>query len=152
MMLFKNVYATGAIGLCLFAMPVVTHAQTAVANEENDAIFVPMVDECVAIPTADTCARVRAVITECADGLERALCDVLFTDPSAVFDTPQMYARAQVLLSDTRGAIADMVFADVNDPAIDGIIAEGRADAERTMLRGDANPMSHSGPPSVAAD
>lgn len=151
-MLFKNVYATAAMVFCLSAMPVVTHAQTAAADGENDAIFVPMVDECVVIPTADTCARVRAVITECADGLERALCDVLFTEPSAVFDTPQMYARAQILLSDTRDAIADMVFDDVNDPAIDGIIAEGRADAERTMLRGDANPMSHSGPPSVVTD
>lgn len=151
-MLFKNVYATAAMVFCLSAMPVVTHAQTAAAGGENDAIFVPMVDECVVIPTADTCARVRAVITECADGLERALCDVLFAEPSAVFDTPQMYARAQILLSDTRDAIADMVFDDVNDPAIDWIIAEGRADAERTMLRGDANPMSHSGPPSVVTD
>ncbi|WP_157898105.1 hypothetical protein [Yoonia vestfoldensis] len=151
MMQFKNITATGAIGFCLSVMPAVSHAQSNHAAAQDEALFVPMVDECVAMPSAETCGRVRAVIIECAEELERALCDVLFTQPSAVFDRPQMQAEAQILLSATRDAIADIAFAEIETPENDGIIAESRADAEREMLRGDANPMSHSGPPAVVA-
>lgn len=145
----KNLYATGAIGFCMSVFPAVTYAQSAEASHGEGSIFVPMVDECVEMPNADTCGKVRAVVTECAAELERALCDVLFVEADAVFDTAELTDRAQVLLTETSDAIAEMEFEDVNEDAIDGIVEESRADAERTMLRGDENPMSHSGPPSV---
>lgn len=144
--------ATSLIGFCVSVLPHVTHAQSAEVRGGDTALFVPMVRECVEMPNAETCGKVRAVVTECAEEFERALCDVLFTEADEVFDRPEMSARAQESLTETREAIAEMTFEDVNEAEIEGIIEVSRADAERTMLRGDANPMSHSGPPSVEED
>ncbi len=144
--------AIGAIGFCISVLPHVTHAQSTEVSSGDTALFVPMVHECVEMPNAETCGKVRAVVTECAEEFERALCDVLFTEPDEVFDRPEMSASAQESLTETSEAIAEMTFEDVNEDEIEGIIEVSRADAERTMLRGDANPMSHSGPPSVEED
>ena len=151
-MSFKTIYATGAIGLCLGFAPIAIHAQTADDNARDGRLFVPLVAECVDLPTADTCGKVRAVITECAQNFERDLCDVLFQEPDEVFDIAQMEEQAQTLLADTSDAIAEMEFEEVNNGAIEDIVEISRADAERTMLRGDENLMSHSGPPSVSDD
>lgn len=153
----NNYYATGALGLCMLVLPVMSQAQSSDAGAatstdssyDDTAIFVPLVDECVQIPNAETCGKVRAVVTECAEELERALCDVLFVEPDAVFDTQEANEEVQLMLFETSEAIAEMEFEDVNDAEIDGIVEGSRADAERTLLRGDENLMSHSGPPVV---
>ena len=146
---FKKLYAAGAIGFCMTAGPL--FAQTADLSSEDGALFVPIVAECVEVQDETTCGQVRGVVTECAADLDRALCDVLFVDPDDVFDTP-LQDRAEELLSETSEAIAGMTFEDVHNGQINGIVEEGRADAERTLLRGDENKMSHSGPPVVAEE
>lgn len=152
----KNLYATAAVGFLLGMAPLALHAQSATTETDTETeepgLFVPMVAECVDAPNAETCGKVRAVVTECASELERALCDVLFVEPDDVFDIVAMEERAQDVLAETSDAIAEMEFEDVSEADIDGIVEESRADAERTMLRGDENPMSHSGPPSVEED
>lgn len=148
-MSFSKYSSIGAIGFCMSVLPLMTHAQSAEASSDDTALFVPMVNECVEMPNAETCGKVRAVVTECAEEFERALCDVLFTEPDEVFDSLEMRERAQESLAETSEVIAETTFEDVDEAEIEGIIEESRADAERTMLRGAANPMSHSGPPSV---
>lgn len=151
-MSFKSFYATGATALLVLSVPFTTIAQSTDSPAQDEALFVPMVGACVESPTEETCDRVRAVITECGEELDDALCDVLFTDASVVFDNPTLQEEAQTLLAETGEEIATMTFEDVQEDNMDGVIEESRADAERTMLRGDENPMSHSGPPSVEED
>lgn len=148
-MSFKAFFATGLAGLCLAAAPFTLSAQTLEDSAQNPSLFVPMVAACVDTPTAETCGKVRAVVTECGATLEDTLCNVLFDDASTVFATPVLQAQAQAQLATASEAIADITFDDVEHNDIAAVIEESRADAERSMLRGDENLMSHSGPPSV---
>lgn len=148
-MLCNTLTLTRAVVLAFGVLPASAFAQATETAAEDAALFAPMVDECVQNPTTTTCEKVRAVVTECAAELDDTLCDVLFTNPSEVFDTPALQAEAQDQLTTTSEAIANITFADLQEGAVGDVVEESRADAERSMLRGDENLMSHSGPPSV---
>lgn len=148
-MSLKKLYTSGALGLMISVLPIMTHAQSAHSDTPEGAIFVPIVADCVDAPSEDTCGPVRAVLTECAEELEYAMCDVLFVDSTEVFDAPAVKEQVEVILADTSEAIAAMEFDEAHNGDIGDLVDVSRADAERTMLRGDENLNSHSGPPVV---
>ena len=139
-----NVFAMSAVGFCLAMAPVAVGAQSAQSEDENDAVFVALVNACVSAPTVETCQQVRAVIAECASDLDYELCSVLFEDAEGVFEDPTRLETSQIALSETAEVIASMEFPDVEHSDIGEF---SRADAERTLLRGDENLMTHSAPP-----
>ena len=139
-----NAFAISAVGLCLAIAPVTVGAQSAQSGDENDAVFVPLVNACVMTPTLETCQQVRAVIAECANDLDYELCAVLFEDADEVFEDPARLESLHMTLSETADIIATMEFPDVEHSDIGEF---SRADAERTLLRGDENLMTHSAPP-----
>lgn len=126
-------------------------ATTCAAFAETDRVhgsqieFVPLVQPCIDMPGAETCAEVRAVISECAEDLEFASCDVLFQEADEVFDKPDLKSLAEVILQDTRDAMPEFPVEDDGDLSPEALEA-ARATAERTYLRGDANQMTHSQP------
>lgn len=134
--------STSAIGLCLFTyvLPVAGQADTAASIE-----FVPLVQPCIDEPSVDTCAEVRAVISECADELEAASCSVLFNDADEVFETVDKTREAQEILQETRDAMPQFPMLETDGLSREALEA-ARADAERTFLRGDENTMTHSQP------
>ncbi len=138
-----------AVGLCLAMAPVMVGAQSAQSGDENDAVFVSLVDDCVSTPTVETCQQVRAVVTECASDLDYELCAVLFEDADEVFEDSERLASSQMTLSETAEAIATMEFPDVQHS---DIAEASRADGERSLLRGDDNLNSHSAPPLIEGD
>lgn len=144
---FKILYAAGAVGLCFSVLPFAISAQTQAETAQESATFVPIVSECVDMPNATNCGPVRAVVTECAADFEDVQCDVLFEDSDKVFNDPQLKELAQAQLSQASEAIALMTFEEAHNGEIGDIVEENRADAERTMLRGDENLNSHSAPP-----
>jgi hypothetical protein len=115
------------------------------ADVAEDQLFTPMVQACVAAPGVEECGPVRAVVTECAADLNEERCEVLFVRPEAVFADPAAAQEAQDMLAEAAEAIAGMAFAQD-----DGVVEAARADAERTMLRGDENLSIHSAPPLIA--
>ncbi len=115
------------------------------AARMSEIEFVPLVQPCIDIPSEETCAEVRAVISECARDLEFASCDVVFRDADAVFDNPALKADAQTLLQQTRDAMPEFDTEESGDLSPEALEA-ARATAERTYLRGDANQMTHSQP------
>jgi hypothetical protein len=117
--------------------------------DENNAVFVPLVDACVSSPTVETCQQVRAVVTECASDLDHVRCSVLFEEAEEVFEDPARLESSQATLSEVTEAIAAMEFPDVQHSGID---EAARADAERALLRGDENLNSHSAPPLLDGD
>lgn len=140
----SNLFVTSAFGLCLAMAPAMLGAPSAQTGDEEAAVFVPLVDACVSGPTVDTCEQVRAVVTECASDLDHDGCSVLFQEAEEVFEDPARLASSKAMLSKAAEAIAAMEFPDVQNGDIDEAT---RADAERTLLRGDDNLMSHSAPP-----
>lgn len=140
----SNLFAMSALGVCLAMAPVMVSAPSAQSADDRDALFVPLVDACVSTPTVETCEQVRTVLAECANELDREGCSVLFEDADEVFENPAQLASSQAILSETAEAIAAMEFPDALNGEIDD---DTRADAERTLLRGDENLMSHSAPP-----
>jgi hypothetical protein len=152
MMSHKKLYTTGMVALLINALPMMAQAQSAYSDSPQGAIFVPIVAECVDAPSEDTCAPVRAVLTECAEELEYAMCDVLFVDSTDVFETPALKDQVETILADTSDAIANMEFDETHNGAIGDLVDISRADAERTMLRGDENLNSHSSPSIVLDD
>ncbi|MBQ1203766.1 MAG: hypothetical protein IIX61_08225 [Loktanella sp.] len=151
-MSLKKLYTSGALGLMISVLPVVTQAQSAHSDTPEGAIFVPIVAECVNAPSEDTCGQVRAVLTECAEEFEYATCDVLFVDSTEVFDTPALKDRVEIMLADTGALIAAMEFDEAHNGDIADLVDVSRADAERTMLRGDENLNSHSSPALIVDD
>ncbi len=147
-MRLRTILIGGMTGLWM-GLPLAAAAQTAEDDAEAATLFVPLVGECVAMRTVETCADVRAVVTECAAELDDALCDVLFSRSVEVFDNPQLSEQARFLLARTSNAIAQMEFPDAHDGEIGEAIEATRANAERTMLRGDENLNSHSSPPLI---
>ncbi|TVR10988.1 MAG: hypothetical protein EA385_02140 [Salinarimonadaceae bacterium] len=139
-----NLFAMSALGLCLAIAPVMVGAPSAQPRDEKDAVFVPLVDACVSAPTVETCQQVRAVVTKCASDLDHVLCSVLFEDSEDVFADPALLKSSQTTLSEAAEAIAAMEFSGTPHSDIDDAT---RADAERTLLRGDENLQSHSAPP-----
>lgn len=133
-----------AIAAILACAPGVALAQSAQAPQAEVTVFVPLVDACVSTPSPETCQQVRAVVTECATDFVAEGCSVLLSVPDMVFDDPAQSQTAQTALSDTARAIAAMTFAEVDHSVVD---ESSRADAERTLLRGDENLMAHSAPP-----
>ncbi|MFN3971309.1 MAG: hypothetical protein ACK4L4_08055 [Gemmobacter sp.] len=144
-----NLLATSALGLCLAMSPLMVGAQSAQTGDETDAMFVPLVDACVLALTPETCQQVRAVVTECAGDLDHGRCAVLFEDAEKVFEAPAQLSSAQSILSEAAKAIAAMEFPDVEHSDLG---ESTRADAERTLLRGDENLMAHSAPPNLGGD
>lgn len=136
--------AVSAFGLGLALAPGAVAAQTAQPPNAEVTLFVPLVDACVAQPTEETCQQVRAVVTECALEFTEDQCGVLLSEPAMVFNNPSERDAAQSILSVTAEAIAGLTFADAEQGALEDA---SRADAERTLLRGDANLMAHSAPP-----
>lgn len=152
-MAFGKIYATAALGLCLGVFPITASAQMADAtmDKEPAGLFVPIVGGCVDAPNPSDCGQVRAVVAECAADLDPVLCDVLFEDPDEVFADPLLLTQAQEGLTQASEAIAEMEFEEVHNEISD-IIETTRADSERTLLRGDENLNSHSGPPLATGD
>ena len=144
-----NVFAISAVGLCLAIAPVTVGAKSAQSEDENGAVFVPLVNACVSAPTVGTCQQVRAVVAECASDLDYELCSVLFEDAEEVFEDPTRLETSQMALSETVEVIATMEFPDVEHSDIGEF---SRADAERTLLRGDENLMTHSAPQLLEGD
>jgi hypothetical protein len=144
-----NLFAVSALGLSLAMAPVMMGAPSAQPVDENNAVFVPLVDACVSTPTVETCQQVRAVIAECASDLDPGSCSVLFEEAEEVFEDQARLESSQATLSDAAEAIAAMEFSDVQNSGID---EAARADAERTLLRGDENLNSHSAPPLLEGD
>lgn len=144
-----NLFAMSALGLSLAMAPVMVGAPSAQPGDENNAVFVPLVDACVSTPTVETCQQVRAVVAECASDLDHGSCSVLFEDAEEVFEDPARLESSQTILSEAAEAIAAMEFPDVQHSGID---EAARADAERTLLRGDQNLNSHSAPPLLEGD
>lgn len=126
-------------------------ATTGAAFAETDRVhgsqieFVPLVQPCIDMPGAETCAEVRAVISECAEDLEFASCDVLFQEADDVFEDPELKSLAEAILQDTRDAMPEFPVENDGDLSPEALEA-ARATAERTYLRGDANQMTHSQP------
>ena len=137
-----NTYSATILGFCL-ATSVTPLAAQSGTNIEVE--FVPLVQPCIDAPGVETCAEVRAVIRECAEELEPASCDVLFTDPDAVFDEPAMRLAAQEALLEASDAMPEFPVLETDGLSPETLDA-ARADAERTMLRGDENQMTHSQP------
>lgn len=158
----SDIFPLAAIGVCvLVSAPVGAQtAQTtptegtppseAARTEAETGLFVRLVQPCIDAPGIDTCAEVRAVITECAEEFDRTSCDVLFTDPDEIFDDPEQSRTTQALLRQTRDAMPEFPPMDTEGAGADDLDPEaleaGRAAAERTYLRGDANQMTHSQP------
>ncbi|WP_333835185.1 hypothetical protein, partial [Rubrimonas sp.] len=143
-----NLHATSALGLCLGLLPLSGAAQSASGDAQDADMFVSLVRACVAAPSVENCEPVRAVVAECANDLDYARCELLFEDGGAIFDDPARLERAQAALSLTAEAIASMDFAE-----FEGELAEvARADAERAMIRGDGNLLTHSTPPLIVSD
>ena len=80
----KNFHATTALGLCLAMLPVSVNAQSSDLDTDAAEMFVPMVQDCVLDASEEGCQQVRTVITECAQDLDFARCQLLFEDPNAV--------------------------------------------------------------------
>ncbi|TGD61509.1 hypothetical protein EYC08_18480 [Tabrizicola sp. WMC-M-20] len=139
-----NLFAISAFGVVLALAPGAVVAQPAQPANAEITLFVPLVDACVSLPTEETCQQVRAVVTECALEFDEERCGLLVSEPDMVFKDPAQRETAQVTLTAAAEAIAGMKFADVEQ----SVLAESsRADAERTLLRGDKNLMAHSAPP-----
>lgn len=145
----SNLLAISAFGLCFATTPVMVGAQTVQLGDETDAVFVPLVEGCIAMPTVETCQSVRAVVAECAGDLDRERCSVLFVDAEPLFDDPSELEAVQAMLSDAAEAITILEFPDVQNGDIDDAT---RANSERTLLLGDENLMSHSAPPLLDSD
>lgn len=145
--------ATSALGprlaIVLMTALAATQAASARSGDGDAAAFAPLVDACVAGPTVETCGQVRAVIAECARELDHEGCSVLFENAKEVFEDPAARAASQAALAGTAEAIAAMTFPEAEDGDVDEAT---RADAERTLLRGDENLMSHSAPPLLDGD
>lgn len=158
-MLKTKLVATTVLGLCLAAAPLAAGVSSAQPAEERPRdeqpgpgptpVFVPLVDACVSAPSVATCEQVRAVIAECAEELDHEGCSVLFEKPEEVFENPMRMETSRTALSEAADAIAAMAFPDAGR---DGVDDATRADAERTLLLGDENLMSHSPPPLLEGD
>ncbi|PZX39437.1 outer membrane protein OmpA-like peptidoglycan-associated protein [Roseinatronobacter thiooxidans] len=147
----RNFHATTALGLCLAMVPLSAAAQSTGADPEAAEIFVPMVQDCVIGAREAECQQVRTVITECAADLEYDRCQLLFEDANAVFDDSQQLEQAEMMLVQTSEIIAQMDFSEA-DAELGDLAESARADAERTLLRGDENLMTHSAPPLVEGE
>lgn len=152
---YANFYATTALGLCLVVSPLPAAAQS--PDAEDLEVFVPLVQECLARPSAQTCQDVGVLVQECADHLDYAACAVLFEAPDEVFADPAALDRAQELLRQASAALGGRPVEAGGQPAAgaaeddaaaaEDLVDDIRADAERTLLRGDENLMVHSPPP-----
>lgn len=139
-----NLFAISAFGAILSLSPGAGVAQSAQPPQTESTLFVPLVDACVSQPTVESCQQVRAVVTECAPDLDEERCGLLLSEPDMVFKDPAQRETAQETLAAAAEAIAAMTFADVEHSELE---ESSRADAERTLLRGDQNLMAHSAPP-----
>lgn len=158
-MLKTKLVATTVLGLCLAMAPLAVGVSSAQPVEERPRdeqpgegpapVFVPLVEPCVSTPSVATCEQVRAVIAECADELDHEGCSVLFEKPGEVFENPLRLEASRAALSRAADAIAAMEFPDDGRHGVDEAT---RADAERTLLLGDENLMSHSPPPLLEGD
>jgi len=147
----RNFHATTALGLCLAMVPLSAAAQSTGTDPEAAEIFVPMVQDCVIGASEAECQQVRTVITECAADLEFDRCQLLFEDANAVFDNSEQLEQAEMMLVQTSETIAQMDFTEA-DAELGDLAESARADAERTLLRGDDNLMTHSAPPLVEGE
>lgn len=152
----RNLYVSTALGLCLGVAPLGAVAQpagtgSAGTGPAQTGLFAPAVQACIDGPTVTTCQDVRAVVAECAADLDYARCEVLIEDADEVFNDPAQFEAAHGALSQASEAIAGMTF-DVAEGAPGDLSDAVRADAERTMLRGEENPAVHSSPPLIVGD
>jgi hypothetical protein len=153
-----NLYATTALGLCLVATPVPGAAQTGAHTpaEVDPSIFAPLVQECIVQPGEAACEGVGTLIQDCAEDLDYAACEVLFVDADEVFGDPQTLAWVEERLQDVADEIEELTLATGTVIEADEVTPQAeedeeldeaiRADAGRTLLRGDENLMSHSPP------
>ena len=176
-----NFYVTTALSICLFSVPALASetgnvatgsaatanapsanaattdtasAEDGVAEEataEEIAMFVPLVQPCIAEPEGDACASVRALVRSCAAEMKPERCKVIFDEGNVVFDDPALVARMQAVLQHVEEAMPE--FASPKPDDLDEDVLEGeRIDAETELLLGDENQMTHSSPPVMNGD
>lgn len=141
-----NLYATTALGLCLIPASGSVSAQTVEVTPDELALFAPLVQPCIDAPESDACAPVRSLVAECAEDMTFAQCEVLFEDGVAVFDDPELVARVQEILQNVDDVMPDFSEQTAGEGGMD-VNDDVRAEAERTLLLGDENLLTHSTPP-----
>lgn len=141
-----NLYASTALGLCLIPVSGVVMAQTVDVTAEELALFAPLVQPCISAPETDACAPVRSLVAECAAEMTFAQCEVLFEDGTVVFDDPELVVRIQDILQQVDDTMPDFSERTEGDGGLE-VDDDVRAEAERTLLLGDENQMTHSAPP-----
>ncbi len=141
-----NFYATTALSICLFSVPVIASEHASDATEDEVALFAPLVQPCIAEPEGDACAPVRALVAACAADMTPQKCEVMFDDGGAVFEDSELVARMQVVLQNVEEAMPEFASPKPDDLPEDVLESE-RIDAETELLLGDENQMTHSTPP-----
>lgn len=118
-------YATTALTMCLVSPPSMTLAQSGMVTDEDLSQLSPLAQMCIANPQGDDCGPVLDAISDCAEDMDAAQCDVLFDDPDAVFATPEDTERAQLLLQQLDDEMAALDDTD-SDAAemLDGLIED----------------------------
>lgn len=141
-----NLYASTALGLCLIPVSGVATAQSANVSAEELALFAPLVQRCIDAPATNACAPVRSIVAECAVEMTFAQCEVLFEDGIAVFDDPELVERVQDILQQVDTAMPSVL----DQTGVGGALVvndDVRIEAERQLLLGDENQLTHSTPP-----
>lgn len=166
-MLRNTLYAGTALGLCIMMQPGALGADTTLVSEDELQIFSPLIQPCVAEPTAANCAEAGSLVPECAADIELDRCELLLAQPAEVLADPELSERMQSILTavqqeldgtdadvleDLGAAIEDAMPDDVEEAVSELLSDEVVGDVFETLSAETADPTQPEAEPAPDAD
>ncbi|MGY6696371.1 MAG: OmpA family protein [Roseinatronobacter sp.] len=166
-MLRNTLYAGTALGLCIMMQPGALGADTTLVSEDELQIFSPLIQPCVAEPTAANCAEAGSLVPECAADIELDRCELLLAQPAEVLADSELSERTQSILTavqqeldgtdadvleDLGAAIEDAMPDDVEEAVSELLSDEVVGDVFETLSAETADPTQPEAEPAQDAD